>query len=114
MAIEDRLREKDCRVTVPWWKWEEHSLDWQTSPPFLPDDQHWLGENGTPDVVSGEQCVATGPFAIPWLPGGGPPPVSGSSLQCLERNFQPHPMPTMAEVADMIEGHPTGDGEDFL
>ena len=35
MAVEDVLRNEDCRVTLPWWRWSKKSATWWTGSPFL-------------------------------------------------------------------------------
>lgn len=82
--IEDLLRNIDCRVTVPWWRWSKKSNNPFVGSPFL-NSPTWLGTDGQPT------CVIDGPFASP----GWSRPVGGG---CLQRNFG-GTFPSVAQIA---------------
>merc|ERR1740123_536456 len=89
MAIENILRNEDCRVTVPWWRWSKKSTTWHTGTPFHPSTT-WLGGNG----AGAAQCVPDGAFTSPWAP---------PTQTCLTRSFQTwNSFPTMAQITTVL------------
>lgn len=86
LALENLLRQVDCKVTVPYWDWSAESQTWQNS--IVWASQCGFGGNGSP--------VTTGPFRdgvwelTPSAQPGGP----------LRRNFQ-GAVPDCAAVAMM-------------
>ncbi len=78
--LEDMLRKKDCRITVPYWSFSDRPAD---PFPYLPFTSFGMGDSGN--------CVSTGPFKSPWIP--------VAKLTCLVRNFQNPPvLPTLAQL----------------
>ncbi len=57
LALENLLRQIDCRVTVPYWDWSLESLTWQNS--IVWATQCGLGGDG---VAANGNRVGTGPF----------------------------------------------------
>ena len=57
LALENLLRQIDCRVTVPYWDWSLEPQTWQNS--ILWANQCGLGGNGNPN---NNDHVQTGPF----------------------------------------------------
>jgi len=91
MAVENILRNVDCRITLPWWRWSKKSLTWWEGSPFLSSNT-WLGTN------SANSCVDDGAFKDPpWKP-----PTGYPSLTCLRRNFVPIPMPTGTNINTVL------------
>ena len=85
LALENLLRQVDCKVTVPYWDWSAESQTWQNS--IVWADQCGFGGNGVPEVTTGpfrEGEWELTPSAVP----GGP----------LRRNFQ-GTLPDCAAVA---------------
>lgn len=77
--VEDIMRNVDCRITVPWFRWSGKPNTWWQGKPFI-DKDTWLGGNG---VISDEGCMQNnGPFSPPWNP---PYP---SPHECLHRVFK--------------------------
>jgi hypothetical protein len=97
-AVEDILRNEDCRITLPWWRWSKKSTTWWTGPPFL-DSDSWLGTD------SEGSCVDDGPFAFPgWVPSSGINPPG----TCLVRDFQiGSPMPLLTIISNVLNYSPT-------
>lgn len=89
--LEDLLRNIDCRVTLPWWRWSKKSATWQTGSPFLPST-NWLGHDGGGSPA----CVANGPFSTTtgW--------VAPKTGLCLKRNFSPFGMPTTLQITNTL------------
>lgn len=95
-AVENILRNEDCRVTLPWWRWSKKSTTWQTGTPFSEED-NWLGT----DSDSFGDCVDDGAFAHPgWKPPGD---------VCLDRNFMAWDMPLQTEISDVLSTPASGD-----
>jgi len=95
MALENILRNEDCRVTVPWWRWSKKSTTWHTGTPFHPSTT-WLGGDG-----AAGQCVVDGAFAS-WAP-----PLE----TCLKRSFQTSvSLPTGGQITAVLNLPDTGFG----
>lgn len=85
MAVETILRNYDCRITLPWWRWSKKSTTWWIGSPFFPSD-NWLGTN------SNGACVSNGAFKPPWMP----PTISAPT--CMTHNFWQSPMPSYSVI----------------
>ncbi len=78
--FEEILRQKDCRITLPYWKFTSNPTDPFNRLPFTNDG---MGDSG---LYPGGTCVANGPFAS-WIP--------ADKTTCLVRDFQPPVLPTI-------------------
>eukprot|EP00794_Sanderia_malayensis_P006181 gene6181-6895_t len=89
LALENLLREVDCRVTVPYWDWSIWSHDpWDKKKMWSAN--HGLGGNGR----KGDGCVTTGMFRLgKW---------KTTSGKCLKRGFNGSP-PDADQVAIAIK-----------
>eukprot|EP00555_Chaetoceros_dichaeta_P010563 CAMPEP_0198255250 /NCGR_PEP_ID=MMETSP1447-20131203/5402_1 /TAXON_ID=420782 /ORGANISM="Chaetoceros dichaeta, Strain CCMP1751" /LENGTH=491 /DNA_ID=CAMNT_0043941573 /DNA_START=54 /DNA_END=1529 /DNA_ORIENTATION=+ len=100
MAVENILRNEDCRITLPWWRWSKKSLSWWVGSPFLSFDT-WLGTN------SFASCVSDGAFQPPWKP------PTGDPLTCHRRNFVLIPMPTGTNINTVLNLPAAGFGTNY-
>jgi len=98
--VENILRNEDCRITLPWWRWSKKSLSWWVGSPFLSYDT-WLGTSSFPS------CVSDGAFQPPWLP------PTGDPLTCHKRNFVQTPMPTGTIINTALNLPATGSGTNY-
>jgi hypothetical protein len=81
--FEDILRQKDCRITLPYWSFSQRPMDPYG---YLPFTQQGMGDNG--------DCVVDGPFAS-WIP--------ADKTTCLARNFaEPPVLPTFTQLNQII------------
>lgn len=107
MAVEDVLRNEDCRVTLPWWRWSKKSHMWWIGSPFL-SPTNWLGTD------SNMACVNDGPFGsavISQVPTAWWDPPVPQPPTCLRRNFfNPtntliNAMPSIPEISNVLATH---------
>lgn len=84
MAMETVLRNYDCRITLPWWRWSKKPATWWTGSPFL-SANNWLGTD------SNDACQIDGAFKPPWMP-------SDSSPVCLRHDFVTSPFPSYSDI----------------
>ena len=81
--LETILRQKDCRITIPYWSFSDRPVN---PFPYLPFTAQGMGDNGN--------CVATGPFAS-WIP--------ADKSTCLARNFASPPvLPTLTQLNQIM------------
>jgi hypothetical protein len=85
--FEEILRQKDCRITAPYWSFTDHPMD---PFPYLPFTAMGMGDDNRGGV-----CVSNGPFAS-WIP--------ADKSVCLARNFAslPPPLPTITQLNQIM------------
>jgi len=82
--LEEILRQKNCKITIPYWSFSDRPTD---PFPYLPFTNQGMGDNGSPI------CVATGPFAF-WTP--------AAKTTCLSRNFVNSVLPTLTQLNQIM------------
>lgn len=90
--LENILRQVDCRITVPYWRW---SLE--ATRPF--SSTIWAANGGFGGTGGRNGCVSNGPFASPWTTQEVPP-------RCLTRAFNTRAtFATEADITRVIDSN---------